>query len=242
MKILLKSVLGSLGAIIFLNGALICLVSNFNIGNILTLCLGAFIILTAVLFERFSHWLRIIFVAIISVAILFSCFLIIYGKTDNTTYKEDAVVVLGAAIHGKTPSRTLKHRLDVAVKYHQKNPDALIVVSGGQGLQEDISEAEAMKTYLIEKGVNPLVIIKEDKATSTYENFIYSKNILDTRLELDYTACFITNEYHILRASLCAKRAGITATHSHSDTTLSYLIPGVLRECLAVVKYIVLKK
>lgn len=242
MKIFLKVASIILGSIIFLNGVGLFLVSNFNIGNVLTLLLGLVIILAAIFFEKLNKWIKIALISCVSIAIVCSSFLIIYGKTDNVTYHEDTVIVLGAAVHGKTPSLTLKRRLNKAVSYHTQNPDALIVVSGGQGAQEDITEAEAMKTYLIEKGVNPDKIIKEESATSTYENFVFSKEILDKHFNGDYTSCFITNEYHIFRAALCAKRSGITnVSHQHSNTNLSYLTSGSLRECLAVVKYIILK-
>lgn len=240
MKTVLKSVFIVAGAIIFLNGLIVSFISNANLGIFLAIALGALIILTALFFGKIKAWIRIAFIVIISAAVILSSFLLIYGKTDTASFEEDAVIVLGAAVHGKTPSLTLRHRLDKAVDYHKENPDALIIVSGGQGNGEEITEAAAMKSYLTEKGVNPDIIIEEAKATSTYENFTLSKTILDTRLGDDYSACFITNEYHILRASLCAKQAGFSSiAHSHSNTTLSYLLPGVLRECLAVVKHIV---
>lgn len=243
MKVVLKTLFIVLGSIIFLNGAGLFLVSNFNVGNLLTLLLGMVILFTAIFFEKLNKWFKIILISCISVAVVCSSILILYGKTDNVTYKEDAVIVLGAAVHGKTPSLTLKRRLETAVKYYNQNPEVIIVVSGGKGPQEDITEAEAMKQYLIKKGVAQDNIIKEESATSTYENFVFSKLILDEKFKNDYSVAFITNEYHILRAGACANRAGIkNLTHIHSDTSLSYIIAGSLRECLAVVKYLVFKK
>ena len=242
MKSVLKIVVAVIGAVIALNGAALFFVSNVNLGNFLSIGLGAVIIFVAVFFNKIARWLKILLFTCIGLVVILSSFLIIYGKSDTVTYTEDAVIVLGAAVHGKTPSLTLKRRLDKAVEYHAQNPDAVIVVSGGQGAQEDISEAEAMKIYLIENGVKDDKIIKEENATSTYENFKFSKEILTDKFGEEYTTAFITNEYHILRASLCAKQAGIkTATHIHSSTTLSYIASGVLRECLAVIKYVVFK-
>lgn len=241
MKKLFKIIFLCLGAGIFVNGVALFFVSNVNLGNFLTVAMGAVILITVLLFKKLAKWLKAVIIAGLSVAVVFSFFLIIYGKSDNVTYQEDAVIVLGAAVHGKTPSLTLKKRLDKAVEYHGQNPDAIIIVSGGQGAQEDISEAEAMKIYLIDKGVNPDKIIKEDKSTSTAENFAFSKEILDKRFTDDYTVAFITNEYHTLRAGLCARRAGFeNISHLHSNTNLSYLISGVLRECLAFVYHLVL--
>lgn len=242
MKTLFKIIFAVSGAAILLNGIALFFVSNINLGNFLTVAMGAVILLTVLLFKKLAKWLKTVLIAGISLAVVFSSFLIIYGKNDNVTYSEDAVIVLGAAVHGKTPSLTLKRRLDTAVEYHEQNPDAVIVVSGGQGAQEDITEAETMENYLLEHGVAADKIIKEESATSTYENFTFSKEILTEHFGDDYTAAFITNEYHTLRAGLCAKRAGIeNITHAHSNTNLSYLVSGVLRECLAVVKYLIFK-
>lgn len=242
MKTIIKTIITIIGSAITLNGVALFFVSNVNLGNFLSIGLGTVIILIALLFNKLARWLKILLLSGIGVAVVLSSVLIAGGKNDTVTYSEDAVIVLGAAVHGKTPSRTLRYRLKKAVEYHEQNPDAIIIVSGGQGAQEDISEAEAMKIYLIENGVASDNIIKEDKSTSTTENFAFSKEILDKTFDNDYAVAFVTNEYHILRASLCAKRAGLeNTTHLHSNTTLSYLISGTLRECLAVVKYIIFK-
>lgn len=243
MTLTLKIIFAVIGSVIFFNGVGLTFTSNANIGILMTIFLGAVIIVTALFFEKMLPWLKVLLVSGIGIAVICCSFLIIYGKTDNVTYKEDAVIVLGAAVHGKTPSLTLKRRLDTAVKYYNQNPEVIIVVSGGKGPQEDITEAEAMKQYLIKKGVVQDNIIKEESATSTYENFLFSKMILDKRFESEYSVVFITNEYHILRAGACAKQTGIdNVTHAHSNTNLSYIIAGSLRECLAVVKYLVFKK
>lgn len=241
MKNIIKIIIATIGAIIAVNGVALFFVSNANLGNLLCVLLGAAIIFIALMFTQLAKWLKISIISCLALAVAFSSFLIIYGRSDSATYTEDAVIVLGAAVHGKTPSLTLKKRLDMAVEYHKQNPNAIIVVSGGQGAQEDISEAEAMETYLIEQGVAGKKIIKEDKSTSTTENFTFSKEILDKHFNKEYTICFITNEYHVLRAVDCAKSVGLTdITHLHSNTNLSYLISGSLRECLAVAYHLIL--
>ena len=241
MKNIIKIIIATIGGIIAVNGVALFFVSNANLGNLLCVLLGAAIIFIALMFTQLAKWLKISIISCLALAVVFSSFLVIYGQTDNVTYKEDAAIVLGAAVHGKTPSLTLKKRLDKAVEYHKQNPDAIIVVSGGQGNGEDISEAEAMEIYLIDQGVAADKIIKEDKSTSTTENFTFSKEILDKHFNKEYTTCFITNEYHVLRAVDCAKSVGLTdITHLHSNTNLSYLISGSLRECLAVAYHLIL--
>ena len=172
------------------------------------------------------------------VVVAFVVFLLTFGSTDNVTKKEDAVIVLGAALHGERPSAVLADRLDTAVEYYQQNENAVIVVTGGKGMQENITEAAAMEKYLVNKGVPREKIIKEEKATSTFENFVYSKEILDELFEDKYTVAYITNEYHIYRAGAIAKTTGFeNFTHKHSSTRWYSLIPGTLRECLGVMKF-----
>ena len=245
-KRILKCIFAVLGGVITFNAVALFFVSNLNLGNFLLLFLGLCILAAATLshktLEKIPKWFKIIFVSLLCIAVCFTSFLIIYGSRDTADFSEDAVIVLGAAVHGKTPSLTLKRRLDAAVAYNEQNPDALIVVSGGKGNQEDITEAEAMEKYLTEHGVSKDVIIKEDKAVSTYTNFKYSKELLDERLGGEYKAAFITNDFHIFRASLCARQGGIDSiTHYHSDTNLSYILSASLRECLAVIYYLIFK-
>ena len=131
-------------------------------------------------------------------------------------------------------------RLERAVEYHQKNPDAVIVVSGGQGKDEKISEALAMERYLVSKGVSADKIIKEDKSTSTYENFEFSAKILSEKFCDDYSLAFITNSFHIYRAERIAESIGVKATHSGADIEWYTVPTNYMRELMALVKYFVL--
>ena len=102
-----------------------------------------------------------------------------------------------------------------------------------------------MERYLISQGVSSGHIIKEENATSTYENFLYSKEILDKQLGADaenYTVAFVTSEYHVFRAASVAKVTGFEhITHIHSTTRWYSALPSVLRECLAIIKFWLLK-
>ena len=139
----------------------------------------------------------------------------------------------------------MQDRLDAAVDYHQENPRAMIIVSGGKGLQEKITEALAMERYLISQGISSDHIIKEEKATSTYENFLYSKEILEKQLGIDaenHTVAFVTSEYNVFRAASVAEATGFEhVTHIHSTTRWYSALPSVLRECLAIVKFWLLR-
>ena len=125
---------------------------------------------------------------------------------------KDALIVLGAGLRGDTVSKTLACRLNAAVWYYNENSDTVIVVSGGQGSDEPVSEAFAMRQYLILRGVSENSILLEDKSTSTAENFKFSKAMLDDYFNGgEYTSAYVTNSFHCLRAGKYAKMAGLEA-------------------------------
>ena len=234
-----------MGGLFFINGAVLCFASNLNFGVFFTLGLGLVLIgigvfdkkIQAYAQNRLFRVLKSFCVAGMCLVIFLSMFLAFFGVSDTSAYKEDAVIVLGTSVHGKKVSNTLKHRLDKTVDYHKKNPEALIVVTGGKGVQEDVTEAYAMEKYLIEKGVNPDKIIKEEKAASTSENMKFSKEILDNRLDGNYSVAVITNAFHIYRGAEFAQRAEIeNITTLHADLEWYSVLPCYLRECFAVVK------
>ena len=126
--------------------------------------------------------------------------------------------------------------MDRAIEYCGKNPVAVIVVSGGQGPQEDITEAPAMERYLIDKGIPQSRIIKEEASTSTYENFLFARKVLEPRFQQGFSAVLITNRFHMYRASKLARYTGITANRLGAPTVW-YIVPvNYLREMLAVVR------
>lgn len=241
-KIILKIFYLITGAAVTLNGIVLSFTTNFNLGNLLTLLLGGALLFCGIFLntvvKSLPKWIKTVFVAALVFVVVFASFLLGFGTTDTVTHSEDAIIVLGAAVQGETPSRVLKDRLNTAIEYYSENPNALIIVSGGKGPQETVTEASAMKTYLIKNGVSKDVIIEEDKATSTYENFVFSKQILDQRFDKTYSVAFITDEYHIYRAGGIAQNAGLkTSAHAHSSTRWYSVLPGTLRECVAVIKF-----
>ena len=233
-----------IGGVVLLDAVAVSFISNPNTGLFLTYALGLLLLLLGVFFDKFiaktPKPLKAALLAAVGAGAAFVIFLFAFGSIESVSYTEDAVIVLGAGVRGQVPSETLAKRLDAAISYHQKNPSALIVVSGGQGNGEDITEALAMERYLIDAGVSAEKIIKEERATSTHENFLYSKELLDAALGEGYSVAFITNDFHVARSSLAAERCGLGgATHAHSTTSLYFALPNSLRECLAIAKYLV---
>ncbi|WP_207745006.1 YdcF family protein [Paraclostridium bifermentans] len=126
----------------------------------------------------------------------------------------DYVIVLGSdLIEDKIPP-LLKSRLDKGIEIYSqqlaKGNYTKIVVSGGQGSDELVPEAVAMKKYLVSQGIPELDILVEDKSTTTYENISLSKNIMNN-ISKNFSCIFVSNNYHVFRASIYARKAGLNA-------------------------------
>lgn len=79
-------------------------------------------------------------------------------------------------------------------------------MSGGQGKDEDLSEAAAMKDYAVKHGYDPNLILLEDKSTNTYQNMLYSKKVaVNDWGNSNFKAKFFTNNYHLLELDFMQK-------------------------------------
>lgn len=155
-------------------------------------------------------------------AIIMSIFMISTSrdapKNSNTT-----LVVLGCQVRGTSPSKMLRKRLDAAYNYLFEHEEVMVIVSGGKGIDEEISEALCMKNYLVSRGIDQERIIIEDMSKSTYENLKFSKEIIDkSGLCSDIT--IVTDAFHQLRADMIAKDFGMN-THNISAKTSAWLVP-----------------
>lgn len=223
-------------AVLVIQAIITLFCANFSVGVILNFVYAAFVCLCGVLFDRVGRALRIAAAAVIIAPLVFGGLLFACGARDNADGSEKAVIVLGCGIDGERVSPKLARRLDKAIEYFNEHPDKPVIVSGGQGAQEDIPESTAMKRYLVSKGVPDEKIIEESNSTSTFENFEYSKDIADTLPGGDKIV-FVTSRFHIYRASRYAAGAGFEAHHIGARVPLYELPSNYLREMLAVVKF-----
>ncbi len=139
-------------------------------------------------------------------------FMIQTALSSKENIKADFVLIPGAQVVDDRPSRILLHRLQKALSYLSKNPDATIIVSGSKGPDELYTEAEIMKRFLVESGIHENRIIKEEKATNSYENIKYSRQIVEQVSNTsDPKVVIITTEYHLFRMVALAKGQGIRA-------------------------------
>lgn len=154
---------------------------------VLSACL--FIIATVVHFydrfrDRISLRLEVSAVtALTAIFVVFVCVEIAMGVNFFSLDKQSAdyVIVLGAQVRGKALSRTLEYRLEKALEYARVHPNTVLVLSGGQGVGEEMTEAEAMYEYLKAHGIPESQMLLEEQSASTYENLVYSKLLIQER-------------------------------------------------------------
>lgn len=162
------------------------------------------------------------------------------AKTEQRAYDMDYVVVLGAGVNGTEPSLSLHNRLEAALDFLNKAPQAVAIVSGGQGPGEEISEAECMRRWLEERGVAPERIVMEPNASNTYENLKFSFDIIAEREggSLPDGVAIVSSEYHLLRAKMLAKKLGVPGCAGvAAKTTLPVLRTNYfMREAFGVAK------
>lgn len=156
--------------------------------------------------------------------------------------KSDAIIILGCRVNGTNPSGFLTKRVEVGEKLYKQGYAENIIVSGGMGDKEDISEAECMKNLLIKSGIDSNKIILEDKSKSTNENIKFSSKIMK---ELNYkSAIIVSNNFHLRRVKIIAKKNNLESTFKgFTCLDKQYLFPeiyGAIREIPAIIKDIII--
>ena len=148
---------------------------------------------------------------------------------------QDYLIVLGCGLRKDgTPSPLLAGRIDCALGFYRKQIEEtgkvpLIITSGGQGPNEIISESASIKAYLLGKGVPAEHILEEDRSSSTYENMLFSKEIIWKR-HPDARVAFSTTNYHVFRSGLMARRVKLPAEGMGAKTKWYFWPNAAVRE------------
>lgn len=227
-------------------------ISGLNIGVLLPGIVG--FILVFIFLNKEYRWfdleIRSILIKKVFKFILIICIvtfviiesIIVFNIKSEDNAEVDYLMILGAGLKGKEVSLSLQKRLEKGIEYIGSNPETLVIVSGGKGLGEEITEAEAMKKYLIDHGIKDSRIIKEEKSTSTMENFKNTKEIMRKYNNKNIRILIVTNDFHMFRAKLLAKRNGFIAYGLPCKTPWSILPNCYIREYFAVLKSLALDK
>ncbi len=210
----------------------------FNIATIIGCIAGAFPLILGILWKTLNTDLAstLLIAYTIGFAVLVLFMLIILHKGRSNASDQAVIIVLGCSVKGDKPSLSLLKRIDTAYDFLAENTDSIAVLSGGQGADEDISEAECMYRLLTQKGIDKKRLILEDKSKSTDENIKFSKQLINTD-----TVAIATSEYHQLRAHMICRRYGLKAYAQSSHTKLNILPTFLLREVLGIAKELLIK-
>ncbi len=158
----------------------------------------------------------------------------VLGAVSKTIPDNTPAIVLGCSVKGTAPSRVLQERIDAACVYLQQHPDAVCILSGGQGRDEDISEAACMYREMLAAGMDASRLYQESESVNTQENLENSKKILE-KLGISETVTIISSEFHLYRGRYWAEKLGYQTYGCGAHTDWKYLPSFFLREIIAVV-------
>ena len=227
----------------------------FNIGTVLGSLFFAFIAAVCIFWDKISELIRkmkqkkttrILYrVLCILFALMLIWITVILGAMTyfaNKPPEENAtVIVLGCQVRGYNPSLLLMKRIETAFAYLQANPDAKCIASGGQGSDENISEAECIKEYLVSMGIDENRIYIENKSVNTNENIKFSAEIIKKN-GLNENMAIVTDGFHEMRAAIIAKRLGYECGAVSSKTPIKYASAFTTREIIALTATLILNR
>ena len=250
MGILLFSV------VMIVNGIVVLKKEGKRLSNLLPTLMGLGILIYAIVFKVYieniynyisNYWVfniatylftLITFLFLIFMFVFFSLlsysilYLYLPKKKDY-----DYIIIHGSGlINGEKVPPLLAARIDKAIEAYKvsEKENVKFIASGGQGLDEKISEAKAIRNYLIDKGIETEKIIIEDKSTNTYENLKFSKEIAEKEIE-NPVYLFISNNYHIFRATIYAKKLKMNGYGVGAKTAGYYIPSAFIREYVAII-------
>lgn len=190
-----------------------------------------------------SEWIRL------AVTVLYGMFWISLAAVGIWIYRAmkaaapqnlEWMIVLGAQVRGTRITNSLRRRLDAAIEYLHGNEKTRVVVSGGQGKGEAVTEAYAMAEYLKERGISQDRIFLEEQSTSTRQNLEFSAEMIGSKFK---TTGIVTNNFHVRRALLLAERLGYQKVYGISASSNPVvLVNYMVREFFAIVQFLLKKE
>ncbi|MFC5590614.1 YdcF family protein [Sporosarcina soli] len=161
------------------------------------------------------------------------------GLEPSADGRNDYAIVLGAKVKKDSLSLSLRYRLDAALAYANEYPHVTLILSGGQGSDEPMSEAEAMRQFLTENGIVEERLILETASTSTFENILFSKKLLPPDVD---AITIISSDFHLARAKKIAESFHLTPDVVAAKTPKVVEAKSNARERIALVKTLIMGK
>lgn len=222
-----------------------------NIGNITGFLLSVLFVLNGIFSENIilfckNMWERNAGKAVLIVSGSILIFVVLLAALEtgwmihaaNRRPAADAdvtLVVLGCRVYGSTPSIMLKERIDAAYANLKEHPERKCVLSGGQGSDEDLSEAECMYRELVFRGIEKERLFLEDQSTSTRENILFSKEVIEEN-GLSTDIAIVTNEFHEYRAAGIAQEQELECAAVPARTRLLLFPTFYVRELYGILQ------
>ena len=199
--------------------------------------------------RRTPRWLKAIAALVPAGALCFGGLFaaVLHGSYDHIQGDPQIMIVLGCQVKPWGPSILLQDRLDKALDYLEDHPDMTVVVSGGQGPDEHVTEVRAMADYLMEHGVGEENILLEEESHNTVQNLTYSVQLLaEQGFDTTQDIVVVSNGFHLTRVRMLFERvwdgdenlSTLAAPSSHIPSRIKMYI----REPLALVKSFVLDR
>lgn len=170
--------------------------------------------------------------ALLLAAVIFGALLavVLTGSHDEIKGEPKVMIVLGCQVKSWGPSTLLQDRLDTALYYWKEHPDTTIVASGGQGPDEHISEAKAMRDFFVEQGVPEELVLMEDESHNTIQNLEYSAQLLrDKGFDPAGDVLIVSNGFHLARVRMLWGRVAGSTEHLSTLAAPSSHLPSRLK-------------
>lgn len=220
------------------NGKQMMTFEGRRLSNLLSLFYGLSILVTLALHFLNSYFLIEKITELLDNLLIYGSFIYLsyvsYGLFYNLfplTYQPDYIIVLGSGLIGDKVPPLLAQRLDKGLFYYEKfSKQPTIIVSGGQGRDEAISEAKAMARYLLDKGVAGDKLLLENQSTTTLENLTFSQKLIGKSPDTKPHFLVVTNSFHSLRAGVYMRKLRLKGRSVGSKTALYYLPSAWIRE------------
>ena len=227
-------------------------IPGYSFSALVCLCLMGlilFYVLMPLVGLRFPQFARVV-TRIVTVLVVLGFLVVsltevavIHASRGHPEEPVDYMVVLGAKVNADGPSVSLWDRICGAYTYLEEHPNVVAVVSGGQGTDEPITEAECMYRELVSLGIDPHRVWVEDQATSTWENLQFSLNLIEEKTGTrPQKLGVLSSEYHLFRASLLADACQVEFVGIPAQTSrLAQKVNHYMREVAGVWHYILLE-
>lgn len=245
--VIMRLILFFIGGLLFCNGIFAVFAAKPNMGSVLPAVLAIPLFACAILLETLmaNSFLKVITCIGLALYVLFFAFILClslflkkYGSKCGGNGAK-LLMILGMGLKKNKMLPTLKKRLCGAEKYLKSNPNCKILLSGGLAKGSSKTEAEAMREYLVAKGIDAERITLENESKSTYENFKLSKPIIEKMGIKNSDCVFLTNNFHVFRSQKIAAVLGMDIKGIGVCDCKVIAPNNYLRECAAIVQYVI---